>query len=97
MAAIIQGHIKYFRVTKVRDTLHLTTLGVCLFYCKEHKVETIKIENPKILIARNFDSLRLTLNKNIEFIGDSLLKGKISLMQSYLRKYQRDTCGIITY
>ena len=72
-------------------------MGLCLFSCKEHKVENIKIENRTTLIAGNFDSLRLTLNKNIAFIGDSLLKGKTSLMQNYLRKYQRDTCGIITY
>jgi hypothetical protein len=84
-------------VTKFKDTLYLITLTVCLFSCKEHKVENVKIEKPKTLITGNFDSLRLSLNKNITFIGDSLLKGKISLMQGYLRKYQRDTCGIITY
>jgi hypothetical protein len=65
--------------------------------CKKHEAVDIIGEKQKTFIRINFDSLRLVRQKNISFIGDSLLKGKTALMKNYLGRYQRDSCGILTY
>ncbi|MEO8712208.1 MAG: hypothetical protein ABI405_08810 [Parafilimonas sp.] len=84
-------------MAQFKNTFCFIILTICLASCNERRVESKKVETPKTFITGNFDSLRLPLIKNISFIGDSLLKGKTLLMKNYLSKYQRDTCGIVTY
>ena len=84
-------------MTTFKRIFYILTLTTFLAYCKQRKVENVKIDKPKTFVTGNFDSLLLPLNKNILFIGDSLLKGKIFLLKNYLAKYHRDTCGVIIY
>ncbi|MBL7732198.1 MAG: hypothetical protein JNM88_13545 [Chitinophagaceae bacterium] len=41
--------------------------------------------------------MEIKLRQNLQFIGDTLLTGKTSLLQKYIDAYQPDTCGVLTY
>jgi hypothetical protein len=43
------------------------------------------------------DSLKAALERNMNFFADSLLKAGKTVIQTYRARYQKDTCGIITY
>lgn len=70
---------------------------IILISCKEQKKD--KGDNTPTVYTKkiNIDSLKQRLKENIHFIRDSLLKGKESLLNDYLEKYQPDSCGIIAY
>ena len=81
----------------LQKILAITFLLIIFSSCKNAKnikLQTITSAPAKTL---NKDSLQDKLNDNIHFIADSLLHGKNLLLQSYIAKYQTDTCGIITY
>lgn len=43
------------------------------------------------------DTLKLALERNVNFFADSLLKTNRSVVKAYMAKYQTDSCGIIVY
>ncbi|RWY48001.1 hypothetical protein [Mucilaginibacter gilvus] len=43
------------------------------------------------------DSLKAVLKSNLNFFADSLLGGNQAPVQAYMKRYQPDTCGILTY
>ncbi|HZY39317.1 MAG TPA: hypothetical protein VFE53_21820 [Mucilaginibacter sp.] len=52
---------------------------------------------PLVYNGRNTDSLKNVFKQNLDFFSKRLLKGHRSVIQNYARKYQTDTCGILTY
>lgn len=75
----------------------LIFLAVIPFSCKQNKNEKIQTDSSITQETNKKDSLQRMLSLNIYFIGDTLLKGKSSLIKSYIVKYEKDTCGIVTY
>lgn len=74
----------------------ILTLAI-LFSCKDSKKNQhksfIKIANKKT----KKDSLQIRFNKNLTFIGETLLNGKTTFIKHTIENYQSDTCGILTY
>jgi len=52
---------------------------------------------PRVQHDRNTDTLKNVLKQNLDFFAKRLLKGHRAAIQNYARKYQTNTCGILTY
>jgi hypothetical protein len=82
----------------------LFILLVFIFSCggNNHKTTVQALDNVRdttanALGSKKKDSLKIVLKSNLDFFADSILPGNRSLIQRYIKRYQPDSCGIITY
>ncbi len=63
----------------------------------QNTVASNSTTTPAVEKHYNIDSLKRVLKGNLDFFAKHLLKGHAAVIQNYVRKYKRDTCGILTY
>lgn len=70
---------------------------VIFFSCKDYKDDGKNIQPSTSVSKINTDTLLRKLNKNIQFLGDSLLTEKTAHLKQLFKAYQPDSCGTIAY